>query len=142
MGQFYLSINLRTVRTSSTTLTMISRSSYNSVSAPIQYHGKNGSFAFDAISFKSEAISSVQTNVSWHVRGCHTDGLQGFPGFHQIVLGLMQTKLRESGHTKGSYIAPWCEIGENATTWMNALDPALGGWDETEELESEDCGAY
>ena len=96
MGRFYLSINLRTVRTSSSTLTMISCSSYNSVSAPIQYHGKNGSFAFEAISFKSEAISSVQTNVSWHVRGCHTDGLQGFPGFHQIVLGLMQTKLREN----------------------------------------------
>lgn len=115
---------------------------YQVKNAPIQYHDKNGSFAFDAISFKSEAISSVQTNVSWHVRGCHTDGLQGFPEFHQIVLGLMQKNLREAGHTKGSYIAPWCDIGENVTSWMNALDPALGGWDETEKLESEDCGAY
>ena len=54
----------------------------------------------------------------------------------------MQENLKEAGHNQGSYIAPWCDVGENVTNWMNALDPALGGWDETGEVESEDCGAY
>lgn len=108
----------------------------------MEYHGKNGSFAFDAISFKSEAISPVETQVSWHVRGCHTGGMQGFPEFHKLMFEVMQKNLRKAGHTKGRYTAPRFEVGENVTTWVNALDPALGGWDETEELESEECGTY
>jgi hypothetical protein len=114
----------------------------NNHSAPIDYHGKNGTFAFDTISFKSEAISAHQTNVSWHVRACHTEGLQGFPEYHQIVFSQMQAVLQEAGHTTGKYKEPWADIGEDVSEWTNALSLELGGWDETKQLETQDCGAY